>query len=319
MPIEPSRPSDPEYLGDGPATTRGGPAPRRRTAVLALAAVGVVGAAAVGGWAAVSLMSGGSQPAAAVPANALAYVSLDLDPSARQKLEAVRILKKFPALDDELGLDARDDLRRWIFERSGLDSCPGVDYDEDLAPWVGERAAVAVLPATGAKKTPNPVLALQVKDAEKAASSLDAIVACRADTSNGHHEPRPADVGFAVGDGYVLLAQSDTVAQQAVDAAADAALVDDETFQRWTEEAGDPGIVTMYLAPGAPAALVDLRQTMTDYPWMAYGEPGVMPGSRPRKCPRTCGRRCPTACPGASRTTIRRPRRRCRSCRRARG
>lgn len=260
----------PDYLGDAPSEP-----PRegrgRRTTVLGLAAAAFVGLASVGGWAAVSLMSGGAQPAEAVPANALAYAGLDLDPSASQKLEAVRILEKFPAIDEELGLDAADDLRKWMFEESDLSSCAGVDYEKDVASWIGERAAVAVLPAADSKGTPHPVLALQVTDPDQAARGLEKLLGCKVD--EGDH---PA--GFAVGEGYALLAETEAKAQAAVDAAARSALVDDATFQRWTEAAGDPGIMTMYLAPGAPAELAKLGQAV------GSGERGLLlpePGEAP--------------------------------------
>ena len=257
-----SRPVEPEYLGEDPPAPSGG-GRSRRTPVLGLSAAAVVGLASVGGWAAVSLMSGGAQPAEAVPANALAYVSLDLDPSASQKLEAIRILEKFPVVDEELGLDATDDLRKWVFSESDLSSCTGVDYEKDVAPWIGKRAALAVLPAANAKGTPDPVMALQVTDPDKAAASLEKLVACDTDQDD-------QKAGFAVGEGYVLLAENDAKAQAAVDAAAEASLVDDATFQRWTEAAGDPGILTMYVAPGAPAALAKLGQVAAaDEDWLS--------------------------------------------------
>ncbi|MEZ5192869.1 MAG: hypothetical protein R2734_10330 [Nocardioides sp.] len=37
-------------------------------------------------------------------------MSVDFDPSASQKIEAVKTLNKFPALKKELGLDPQDDI-----------------------------------------------------------------------------------------------------------------------------------------------------------------------------------------------------------------
>src|SRR4051794_31554643 len=64
-------------------------------AVLVLALVGGV-TYAVG-----ALSGGGSQPDDALPTGAFAYVSLDLDPSAAQKIDAFRFLRTFPALRDK--------------------------------------------------------------------------------------------------------------------------------------------------------------------------------------------------------------------------
>jgi hypothetical protein len=222
--------------------------------VLGLVAAGVVGVVAAGSWAAVSFLSTGSQPAEAVPADALAYVSIDLDPSAGQKLEAVRIAQKFPALKQELGLDATDDLRRWVFDEAGLADCDGVTYSDDVASWIGERAAIAVLPADPADRDgePRPIVALAVSDEDTAATKLEELSACS--EAEGNEEPS----GFAVGDGYAVLAENDEIARGALEDAASATLAEDATFQRWTEEAGDPGIVTLYVAPEALDTMADL-------------------------------------------------------------
>lgn len=41
--------------------------------------------------------SGGAQPDEAIPAGALGYVRVDLDPSAEQKINALRLLRSVPA------------------------------------------------------------------------------------------------------------------------------------------------------------------------------------------------------------------------------
>ena len=242
----------PEYLGAATYTegaSRQGRVWSRRGVAIGVA-IGVVGAVAGGGWAALALMSDGAQPADAVPADALAYVSVDLDPSAGQKVEALRIAGKFPALRDELGLDAGDDLRRWLFDESGLAECADLDYDDDVAPWIGERAAFALLPGGN---EPRPVVALAVDDEDRAASTLSGLEGCG---------PERSEVGVAVDEGYAVVAQTSQVARAALDAAARAPLADDPGFLEWTSAAGEPGIVTGYLAPGAPAAFSELADRM---------------------------------------------------------
>ena len=90
--------SQPEYLEPGSGPADSGEPPRssrgRRTVLVAAAAVAVVAAVGVGAYGVVQLMSGGSSPATAVPADAVGYVSIDLDPSASQKIEAFKILRK---------------------------------------------------------------------------------------------------------------------------------------------------------------------------------------------------------------------------------
>src|SRR6476620_11914073 len=81
----------PEQTNDGSGPRRG-----RRTGLVAGAVVAVTAAIGVGAYGVAQLMSGGAAPATAVPADALGYVSLDLDPSASQKIEAISMLRKFP-------------------------------------------------------------------------------------------------------------------------------------------------------------------------------------------------------------------------------
>ena len=87
-------PTQPEYLGAGGTPperdeTPPEPARARRTGLVAAAAVAVVAAVGAGTYGMVQLLSGGSSAATAVPADAVAYVSLDLDPKASIFWEAV--------------------------------------------------------------------------------------------------------------------------------------------------------------------------------------------------------------------------------------
>ena len=51
-----------------------------------------------------------------------------------------------------------------------------------------------------------------------------------------------------------MIGETDEIAEQVVaDAAAEGSLADDDDFQQWTDEVGDPGVVSMYAAPGRRA------------------------------------------------------------------
>lgn len=248
--------AEPEYLGEEQPPQR--LRPRRATA---LAVAGVVAASvALSGWAASGFMSSSdNQPADVVPAAAIAYVGVDLDPTASQKVEALRMAGKVPALKEKLGLSAGDDLRRWLFQRSGLDACDGVDYDDDVAPWIGERAGFALLPGD----RPHPVVALAVDDTDRARDALARLSDCAEDRSTHEdHSDDPFagkglghDPGFALTDGHVVLAESTERAEAAVSEAEDGSLAEDASFRRWTDEAGAAGVVTGYLSPRAPQVL----------------------------------------------------------------
>ena len=260
----PGGPQEPEYLEQGGgAPYRGDDRPRtgRRTAVLAGAAV--AGLALVGGgvWAAVSFFGTGPQPAEALPASTLGYASIDLDPSGGQKIEAVRMLNKFPEFEDELGLDTDDDVREKIFEELELgESCDGLDYGDDIEPWLGDRAAVAAVDL--GEDQPAPVVVVQVKDEDKADDGLATLQDC------GDGET----LGWAIDDGWAVLAETDDIAQDVADETADGSLADDGDYQQWMDEVGDAGIVTMYAAPEAGQFLAD---TVEDF--MGFGMNAEMP------------------------------------------
>lgn len=213
-----------------------------------LAAGGAIVAVAAGGaaWAAWSFFSTGEQPAAALPASTVAYASIDLDPSGGQKIAALRVLSKFPAFEDVVGIDADDDVRRWIFEEfQGEAGCEGLDYADDVEPWLGDRFAVAAVETSGG--TPAPVFVLQVSDEDGAEAGLQAVREC----AGGD-----ADEGaWSIGDGWAVLGETQEIVDDVVDDAADASLADDDDFQHWIGEAGDSGIVSLYAAPEAGALL----------------------------------------------------------------
>lgn len=255
----------PEFLESG----GGAPAPREPRAdgspakkgllvgggVLGLAAVGV------GAWAAYGFFSTGPQPAEALPAATLGYASIDLDPSGGQKIEALKTLNKFPAFKDYVGISSDDDLRKEIFERINDEAgCDGLDYADDIEPWLGDRAAFAAVDVGG--EDPDPVIVLQVKDADKADEGLDKIKDC------GEGE----DVGWEVEGDWAVIAESDSIAGKVVDAAAKGSLADDEDFQKWTDEAGDAGVVTLYAGPAAGDYFADHADSMFGFPLGLVGD-----------------------------------------------
>ncbi|MGZ4497813.1 MAG: DUF3352 domain-containing protein [Nocardioides sp.] len=240
----------PEYLqqGDGappaPAQARGS----RRTAVIAGAAVAVAAVVGGGVWALTSFLGTGPQPAEALPASTIGYASIDLDPSGSQKIEAVKMLRQFPAFRDRINLSTTDDIRQKIFEEIQKSSpCEGLDYARDVEPWLGDRAAIAAVDL-GAD-SPAPVVVVQVKDDAEAEAGLGKIRDCASGSD--------ARTGWVVDGDWAVVAETQDVAQQVADATAKASLADDSDFQHWTGEAGDPGIMTMYAAPSAGRYLTD--------------------------------------------------------------
>jgi hypothetical protein len=234
-----------EYLqeGGGAPLAPEQTGPRSRRGVW-LVAGGIVGALAIGAgaWAALSFFQQGAQPAEALPASTIAYLSVDLDPSGGQKIDAFRTLDKFPAFKDKVGIHSVDDVRRKIGEQLIKGSgCDNLTFDADIDPWLGNRAAVAAVDLGNSQ--PDPVVVIQAKDDGKADSGIHELLNCGDSPAN--------DLGYDVHDGWVVMAMTQDLADQAVAAADKANLADDATYQKWTKAVGDSGVVNMYAAPAA--------------------------------------------------------------------
>ena len=151
-------PGSPEYLdgsSDGQSQVGSAhagdhdPGNDNRKRLIALGAIVAGGAVVAGGaWAATTFFATGAQPAEALPDSTIAYVSVDLDPSGGQKIEAIKMLRKFPAFTDKIDLETDDDIRERMFEeltKSG--ECEGLDYATG-------RQAVARVPGSDGRGRP---------------------------------------------------------------------------------------------------------------------------------------------------------------------
>jgi len=282
--IPPEGPQGPEYLehGGGAAVRPARSGSSKKPVLIAGGAI--AGLLLVGGgiWAATWYLSTGAQPAEALPDSTIGYVSIDLDPSGAQKIEAVKTLNKFPAFKDKLDLNTEDDVRKKLFEEiQGTGTCPDLDYGSDIEPWLGDRAALAAVD-TGADQ-PSPVFVVQVKDSDKADAGLKKIQDCSGDSNSS--EPSG---GWAINGDWAVIAETDKIAQGVVDDAEKASLSDDADYQKWTDEVGDPGIVSMYAAPEAGDYLAKNLADLT----------GMFGGSATSAGSMTC-----TATPGSSATS----------------
>jgi hypothetical protein len=257
-PVEPTEPSEPvepdqpiehtapldlaaeDHGGDGGSGSR-------RVAIIAAVAVAIAAVLGGGAYAAYTLLSGGGpRPAEALPSSTVAILSVDLDPSAGQKIAAIKTIRKFPALKKSLGLNADDDLREFAFDKLTDGGCNGINFDDDVSPWLGKRAAFAAVDL--GDKDPAPAIALQVTDPVKAKKAFAAIVKCA--------EPGD-DFAFVVGDDYLIASDSPAHAQAILEKGEKAPLSDDKAYQKWTDAAGDQGVVTFYVAKKAVDYLVD--------------------------------------------------------------
>jgi hypothetical protein len=251
-PTEPTVPIEPtaDYETVGPAGSGGR---SRRGAVIASAAVAVVAVLGGGAYAAYSFLDGGGpQPADVLPDSTVAVVSVDLDPSAGQKIAAIKSIRRFPALKKSLGLNADDDLREYVFDKLTAGGECSQDFDKDVKPWLGKRAAFAGVDLGGS--APVPVIALQISDPAKARNGFDAIVRCT----------DPEDFAFVVGDDYLIASDSAEHAQQVLDRGKDKPLADDAAYRKWTDEAGDAGVLNFYVGKRAAGYAEDLLDDFSE-------------------------------------------------------
>lgn len=264
----PTLPPDPD---EGGAAGGGSGAAGKRTAIIGGVSIAVLAVLGAGAYAAVNLMGGGSQPAEALPDTTVGLVSLDLDPSADQKVEAIKTLRKFPDVEKNLDVESDTDLRKYVFDKLVDDSdCKKLDYEDDIKPWIGERVALGAV--GNGKKSPSPVIALQVEDAGKAKKGVEKIIDC-GDTDD--------DFGYAFNDDYLILSDGTKEAKSIAADAKKSPLSDDATYKKWTDAVGDPGVVSFYMAPEAAGLIADEIGGFDDLIPSPDSLTDVVPGTEP--------------------------------------
>lgn len=213
-PYDPNQPYDP-HQPYGTTEVVEPPKSKRGLVIGGLAAVlAVVAGAAV--WATTTLSGGGRQPDEVVPKSTFAYVKVDLDPAANQKLAARAFFEKIPQVRDKISDEDS------VFEDlvADLVSDEEIDYNKDIKPWFDKRLAVAVFPSSG--KEPHIVVALRSKDDGKARAALDRELA--EDRADGD------DVEYRINKGYALIGDKASV-DEAVKQTAEESMADNATYQ----------------------------------------------------------------------------------------
>jgi hypothetical protein len=213
------------------------PKKKRGKVIPIIAALAMVLVVAGGGIFAYGKLAGGKQPADVLPGTAVAYARVDLNPSAGQKVAAIRFMMKFPSVKDKLGLTGdTDDLRQKLFEqikKSSGDDLADVDYDKDIKPWLGDRAGVAALPPADGKREPTVVVAVQVKNQDAANKGMDKLLA--------NEDKKP---GRAFSNGYMLLSDDQATVDSAVATAKDNPLTENAKFSADMDKLGEQGFLS---------------------------------------------------------------------------
>ncbi len=182
-----------------------------------------------------------SEPAAAeaIPADALFYVGVDLDPSAQQKVKAVQFLNHFPAFKASIDVrDANSDIRKTIFDQA-LEQTPcDVSFDDDVAPWLGNKFAGAGMPASASGEAPDFVFALEVTDEAGAKDGLKKLASCGGGDSS---------FGLAFTGGYALVAETQELADKFATDVEEKSLADDGDFTADLDSLGGVGFATLWV------------------------------------------------------------------------
>lgn len=240
--------NDTAVLPSGPEPEKAGRGTRRTALVVG----GTVAALLIGGGAFAAwqlLAAKGPAPEEALPTTTVGVVTVDLDPSAGQKVAALRAVRKFPALKGKVGLKDDEDLREFTFGKLQEEgSCEGLDYEDAVKPWLGKRAALAAVDL--GDDAPAPALVVQVTDAAEARTGVQRLIEKCGDPGE--------DFGFTTTDDFLIVSDSEAHAQEIAKAGADKPLSDDASYQKWTRELGDAGVVNFYVSQKAATYLLDL-------------------------------------------------------------
>jgi uncharacterized protein DUF3352 len=223
-----------------------------------------------------------------VPSNALAFISLSLDPPDDQKKNLQGVLKKFPELNTKEEFSAQiDTLLTSLFEDTGL------DYAKDVKPWLGKEVAFTVLPPKDAKaEGAEPLLALLIEttDTQAAQAALDK------GTKGGEFEAGDYKI---VGNYVVFLGQDKTADRDAALAAIQAQSTSDkaplseaENFRNVVEKAHTPRLALgwwnaeatfdllgeSFSIPGFDQLLADAKGKGSggNFAFALYAEPGSL-------------------------------------------
>ncbi|MEW9547615.1 DUF3352 domain-containing protein [Nonomuraea sp. NPDC050783] len=196
-------------------------------------AVVVLGGGAV--WAVGTLSGGGTQPDEVLPANAIAYARLDLDPAANQKLALFQLARKFTVTKDAF---SGEDPRKALFDTLTEGSDRKLDFARDVDPWLGSRIGFAAVPS--GKQEPDFAVAVQVKDQEQAKAGIAKLM-------DGDK------YGIAFRDDYALLTPTQALADTY--AKADGSLADNAEFSDDMGAVGEQGVLSFWADMGGLAKL----------------------------------------------------------------
>lgn len=216
--------------------------------------IGLVGATVVAGY--LTIFAAGTDRAArAVPADAIGYATVYLQPSTGQKMNLALLLGHVPGFADAANLDQKihEIAARFLGQA-------GIDYEADVRPWIGNQLSVAVRPGAEGLSIPAPMLLAGVKDQVAAASGMERIAAGR-DLTGQNDTYRGTAITVADGLAWavledLLIATTDRASlEAALDAEADVrpSLADDAGYAAAMRRLPPDHLASAYLSLAAAA------------------------------------------------------------------
>jgi hypothetical protein len=221
-----------------------------RTAIIGGIAAALVLGGGFGAYAVYDKLSGGGvQPHDVLPASTEVYARFDLDPSASQKIDLFKLLRKVPDLADEAGIKSdKADIRELVFPEIIASACDDVDYEKDVEPWLGDRIGV------GANiEDESVVIAVQTTDEGKSRAGIKQLFECADE-----------DYGLAYLDGYALISPKQADVDKAVKATEKASLGDSKTFSDDFDRLGDQGIASGWVDLKALSDIPEAKEALGD-------------------------------------------------------
>ncbi|MFI9553366.1 DUF3352 domain-containing protein [Nonomuraea endophytica] len=229
----------PEGFGPTEPPVKQGGGNRKGWIIAGIAALAVIlfGGGTV--YALSALGGGGTQPHEVLPAESLAYMRLDLDPAANQKVALFQLARKFTVTKDSF---QGEDPRQALFDSAKKDDerLSKLDFAKDIDPWLGSRIGVGVLPPAGGKKEPGFAVAVQVKDEEQAKAGIAKLM--------GEEK-----YGLAFRDDYAIITEKQADADKY--ATGSTSLADNSDFSGDLDAVGEQGILSFWGHVGKIAEL----------------------------------------------------------------
>ena len=171
-----------------------------------------------------------------LPASTFALVTVDLNPSGGQKVEAIKTLRKFPSFRDQVGLKPDSDPLEAALRRGpeGRRAARTSTTSATSSPGSASASASAAWRSTARRSRS---AALQVSDADNARTGFPRLAKCL----------ELSDYGWTLTDDYIVISDSTALAKQIVAAGKKSPLSENADFQKWTDEAGGAGIMNAYV------------------------------------------------------------------------